>query len=784
MAQLAHCPECKSEIVLPEAPAPGSWGQCPACNEQFALAEAIARPLPEVKVVEPPTDFPSASKEMDSSGGLKADDSAANDAEQELKDTLARTLAEMPAKTESSLSFGGTTLSSFLREQNESEPSSEQDEPAFPSDIASDERTPTLAELLAGGFEKDQPAAVDEDVEQADEAAELDTAELDTAELDTPESDADDVDTSAEEPSPEADRRKPTLSELFKFDQAAASSQQNLDENLDHNLDDAEDSAEFDSVSEAETPEPAATELPSSLTDFAAKIDALSNKISDDSKLDIPSFDFQVGDGQVGDGQVGDEIPSSTDEAAVDTSAIEDSSTETTAADDQHEPEEAPHLISGQAVVEPTINPLDVPQSTARSMRDTLDFDSPLEFESNSSYSATDELAFPHQSEGAEQNEGEQLPELAEPRGVVATRRSSSPSMLRTLTGVAGGGIVGLGAGYLVLLWILHLVGRTDDPLNVAQYYPNVVKPSTFQQHDELANNTALAAADQAAGDDLANDTEPNETGFGGADPLASADDQAADPLNDTAVRPAGFSQDATDRTELPDAKLEPLEPEPLDTKPLESEDEVLFPWEEAASAATPDPDPAIVIRNAPQYTAIEVEDLTQVGMASKPGLLEGNFQNPENAKVVPTKGASYAKLAKLAEAVTFAQLAGEIRNHQATAELFPSLFASQRHCTEIAQIAGYWLGSSKRGHGGIFFSGQPDSGTQRGSVAEYSFLLPTGQTMVVLTDEPLGESFESAGSVGVVGSVIDNPAERIEGYTGTADLAVWSTQLFPVDAR
>jgi len=764
MAQLAHCPECKSEVVLPEDPTPGSWGQCPACNEQFALAEAIARPLPEVKVVQPPTDFASDSSGVDAA----AKDSTTIDAEQEFQSSLAKTLAGMPSIADSSTGLGGTTLSSFLREQEAAEQSPKEDEPETKAEDSSTENaTPTLAELLSGGFGSDESsteesasseASHDDTAEKSEFAAGLleDVAEADVAE---------DM-----EPSPQADRLKPTLSELFKFDQASTGSEESesgMDEfdpvseeasaehaevgddvpSYDYEPTVAEGSHEVTEEAvelNVETPEPERTELPSSLTDFAAKIDALSNKIGDDSKLDVPSFDFEVGD----------EAPVSVDAA--------DATTVESAQDDyQAEPEHDPRLISGQPVVEPTIDSLDVPQSTARSMRDKLDFDSPLEFESNSSYAATDELDFVDQAD-PEQAESE-VPELAEPRGVVATRRSSSPSMLRTLTGVAGGGVVGLGAGYLLLLWILHLVGRTDDPLSVAQYYPNAVKPSTFQQNAEPASD-AIASAEQLAGNSDQGNSELSNSELNG-----DAAEVTVDPLNDTAVEPAAFNEEVA-------TTVEPAATEPASFG--EPEGEALFPWEKAEANA------AIVIRGVPVYSAIEVVDLTQVGVAAKSGLLEGNFQNPENAKVVPTKGASYAKLAKLADAVTFAELAGEIRGDEPATELFPSLFATQRHCNEIAQIAGFWLGSSKRGHGGIFFSGQPDSGTQRGSVAEYSFLLPTGQKMVVLTDEPLGESLASAGSVGVVGSVIDNPAERVEGYTGSAELAIWSTQLFPVDAR
>lgn len=660
MAQLARCPECKSDVVLPDVQAPGSWGQCPECNEVFALAQAIARPLPEVQVVQAP--------DVESSSPLTA--SLATEAE--AKEGLG----------ESSVSFGGTTLSSFLKDQ-EQEP-----EPQTKDRVDGSEQqpaataAPTLAELLS------QPS---EDIPESVEPTDVESTALD-------------------EPNPEADRQKPTLSELFKFDAAT----------VNENEPPTDDVERYDSVDEqpqvaaAEQSEESTTELPESLSDFAAKLDALSDKISDESSLSTPTFDFEVGEA---DATPHDANPASPDDT---------------------------NLGADQPLVEtPSSQPQDVPQTTARSMRDTLDFDSPLEFESKRDHSAVSELDFPEPAE-------DEMPVMETPPGVVVSRRSSGPSMLRTLTGVAGGGVVGLGAGYLLLLWILHFLGRADDPLNVAMYYPNAVKPATFQQNAEPAESSVPPTSDRPITDQLA-----------AADNVEQPAADAVAPVTDEAVEPAAFNEDLD---ELPSA---------------DSNLDAPFPWEVEDE---PEAVAAIAISNAPIYSALEVDDLVRVGAMASQGLLDGNFAEPEHKKVVPTKGASYAKLAKLADAITFAELAGEIADENQAASVFPPLFATERHRSEIAQIAGFWLGSSKRGHGGIFFCGRPDSGTQQGSVAEYRFLLPSGQTMTVITDQPLGEGLASSHSVGVVGSVIDSLAERIEGYTGNAETAIWSTELFPLN--
>jgi hypothetical protein len=40
----------------------------------------------------------------------------------------------------------------------------------------------------------------------------------------------------------------------------------------------------------------------------------------------------------------------------------------------------------------------------------------------------------------------------------------------------------------------------------------------------------------------------------------------------------------------------------------------------------------------------------------------------------------------------------------------------------------------------------------------------------------------ESGEAVGIIGAIIDRPAERISGYTGDAAQAIWISRLFTLD--
>lgn len=326
------------------------------------------------------------------------------------------------------------------------------------------------------------------------------------------------------------------------------------------------------------------------------------------------------------------------------------------------------------------------------------------------------------------------------PRGVVASRkRSSSLSMLRTVLGVVFGGVLGIAGGYLILLWILDFRGVTDDPLSLAGYYPDVVKPESFQ-------STPSPPAQRPQ-----------------ADRLASSEGDTSDDV--------GAMPSFDDSSEVDQATYE---------SELGGEgDRVPERWKFPASPAQQDSEqpaapPEVELTGVPTYTAGELQELITAAEQASPALTAGG-------DIDKSKGSSYATLAKLAEVLTFADANPDAEIKQQARSVFPPLFTGDETRRQIAQIAGYWLNSPKRHHGGIFFSGSVDPGRQQGSVAEYNFTLRTGQQLTVLTPEALTQRVSSASSIAVVGSVVDDPAAHIPGYTGSATQAVWSTSILPL---
>lgn len=641
MAQLARCPACYSEIELPtDAGGDDAWAECPACAESFAISQAKPRLVKQAKLVSAPV-------ETEEKSEASAESTKSADA--------TPTSIDM-----ASSSLGIPTLESFLSGDATTEAT---------TDTTSKAKSPTVSnfDTLDDLMKVALPEKAETTVEQGGSETQDDPAS-------TP-----------EEPSPTADRLRPTLSEMFAssspdssaaaespvaedpiFEDAAAES------SLDEGMVDAasvEDSASYDAVEEVsddeseEDPEPAEVGF-KSLT---------ASSLVDDEPSTAPSFDFSVGDDDMED--------SKSLRAAMGF-----------AGDDPLEVADEPHELAGLAGSD---------EEPAES--------SELQFAGSDS-----------------------------PRGVVSTkRRSPLWTAVRVMLGIATSGVVGLGAGYLVILWVFHFTGRTDEPLALAQYYPDAVKPSTFRDGESLPvpDTDALAVAEDDS------DTDPTSEGEFTTSSVDGSEEE-------NRVAPANFETDLS-----------------LD----EGADGAPEPWESDALPAIP-----VVIDGAPSYTAADLQQLTSMASEQTATLLA-------DGPVDRSKGGSYATIAKLADALTFGEGVSDASWKTNARRLFPDLFVNEQTRLQIAQIAGFWLTSDKRGHGGIFFSGAPDAGRQQGRVAEYQFTLPMGKQLTVLTPQALPDRIANAPSVAVIGSVIDDPASRIEGYTGSAEQAIWSYDLLPI---
>ncbi len=159
---------------------------------------------------------------------------------------------------------------------------------------------------------------------------------------------------------------------------------------------------------------------------------------------------------------------------------------------------------------------------------------------------------------------------------------------------------------------------------------------------------------------------------------------------------------------------------------------------------------------------------------------MNGNLTDGHD--VARTKGFSYSILADLAQKATFLAFSGEEADklQQDADNIFRTTLGTPHAREEVAQIVPKWIASPNRRQGGVFFAGTVVGHDKQGSVTEGSVDLGTGQPMPVLMPPALADQ-PPTGPVAIVGFIVDKPAERVPGYTGTAPQAVFAAKLIPL---
>jgi hypothetical protein len=391
-------------------------------------------------------------------------------------------------------------------------------------------------------------------------------------------------------------------------------------------------------------------------------------------------------------------------------------------------------------------------------------------------------------------------------------RKTRRPrSLVRTLIGTTLGGLVGLAIAYFALLW---LRGPDLDFLQVAQYLPKSILPASFSQK----SRTLVAAAPvqpavepampDATADETANATEetpaateqtatpgeqPTDAAAAPADATAAPADATTDeesvattetePAAGTGERPASFNEpvatppasqsDDNRYGEKSEASATPAtEPAPLDAAPAS-------PIVTESPFAPPAAEP-IRIANAPTFAADDVKAALQVANEAQPKLVAGNLADSKD--VARAKGFGYSMLADLAQKVTFVDAVAAADVLQQADELFKKTLSDAHTRSELAQIVPRWIAAATRKHGGIFLAGSISGAEAKGSVTEASVDLGTGQPLKVLLPPALAEQLATASQpLGIVGWLVDRPADQVAGYAGDAPQAIFVSRLIPL---
>jgi hypothetical protein len=315
------------------------------------------------------------------------------------------------------------------------------------------------------------------------------------------------------------------------------------------------------------------------------------------------------------------------------------------------------------------------------------------------------------------------------PPGRLPRRKRSAARML---TGIVVSGVIGLALGYYALLW---LAGSRGDILNVAQYLPSALLPADFRPVVVVRTDADERDEMQAGYNEPVGEQQPDETPTTAQEELVTSE-------------PRPFDADAA---------------RALDDEPATHAGELVSP---------------------PSFTADELAVALNTAEDAQPGLVAGDLNDGQ--QVQRTKGLNYSLLCDLAQKFTFVDAASRTEYVEILARraeiLFRLTLADQHTRGEVAVIVRKWLKSPHRKHGGVFFAGTVARNVEQGSVTECLFDLGDGQTLTVLVPPDAIEKLpDSAQPLGVIGWIVDNPAEQVGGYTGNAQQAVWAKKLIPL---
>jgi hypothetical protein len=123
------------------------------------------------------------------------------------------------------------------------------------------------------------------------------------------------------------------------------------------------------------------------------------------------------------------------------------------------------------------------------------------------------------------------------------------------------------------------------------------------------------------------------------------------------------------------------------------------------------------------------------------------------------------------------------VKLKQGADEIFRRILAEPHTRDEVGQIVLKWIASPNRRQGGVFFAGSILGHEAKGPVSECSLTLPGGQALPVLIPARVADELKASQTpVAVVGWIVDDPAERVTGYTGTTPQAIFAPKLIPLE--
>lgn len=344
--------------------------------------------------------------------------------------------------------------------------------------------------------------------------------------------------------------------------------------------------------------------------------------------------------------------------------------------------------------------------------------------------------------------------------GLDRKRRRRSPAVL--IGGTVLGGLLGIALGYYVLLW---MGGPGNDFLNIAKFVPRPLLPASFTmpQKQVAASNANQETNHESSTGSLLDGMASSE---GSASPA-----HAEVPASYNAPITADAEEPSDDRylTGVPTSagpSAEPLDFEVADAAPLESE------------PAAP------VVLGAPSYSLAEIENSLAEARQAMSALATGHLSDESTQRA---KGLSYTKYSQLAEAITFSDPTAPGSETDAlkssAAQLFLETLADPQIRRDVGYIASKWINYRKRITGGVLLAGQMNSKTTNGQFTEFQIDLGAGSPVKVVAPIAMADRIaDSATDIAVAGAIIDQPAQRLSGYTGSDSRIIWAGEVIPLE--
>ncbi|MCH8042696.1 MAG: hypothetical protein IID44_03155 [Planctomycetes bacterium] len=362
----------------------------------------------------------------------------------------------------------------------------------------------------------------------------------------------------------------------------------------------------------------------------------------------------------------------------------------------------------------------------------------------------------------------------------LARKKRKGPGPMFQIVGIVGGGVIGLSAGYFILLWVFHVDIGKEVSRSVAAHkiLPAAMIPEDLRVEKEgtveSPNN-----GDNGGGDnnnDIGSNGNsvvdgqglPDEVGTGGDEVGTGGDKPGADP-----PKPLDTGE-VDDPFALP--KLPDNDPDddpfsvtpPLKVKPL--------PDDLPDLPDSPAAEPKTGLKSPPSF------DSKQLGtaLAAVDKSIKALEESENAGALFELKRRLFQDLCTLGECYTFAD--DDVKNGIFQDRLLAAPMLANKTVTgkltvsNIGRFAESWIPLKTRGQQGVLLAGAVDEISNVGGVFKGTLRFSGSKTqarvIVIFAEKP---TFSDGGEVLILGHIVEAPKDNLHNYDGDESIVVWA---------